>query len=97
MKEDFKGSKTYFQRRDMRSVKLQNESVAHEPVYLENAVFASLAQKILRAPEAHWGLAVVPPREKSFHILVKFCKVYCLESLGSLQTRLNNSAERRRL
>lgn len=55
-------------------MKLQNESVAHEPVYLENAVFASLAQKILRALEAHWALAVVPPCEKWFHILVKFCK-----------------------
>lgn len=74
MKEDFKGSKTYLQRRDMRSVKLQNESVAHERIYLENAVFGSLAQKILQAPEAYWGLAVVPPREKWFHILVKFCK-----------------------
>lgn len=74
MREDFKGSKTYLQRRDLTSMKLQNESVAHEPVYLENTVFASLAQKILRAPEAHWGLAVVPPREKWFHILVKFCK-----------------------
>lgn len=74
MKEDFKGSKTYLQRKDMRSVKLQNGSVAHERIYLENAVFASLAQKILQAPEAYWGLAVVPPREKWFHILVKFCK-----------------------
>ena len=47
MKEDFKGSKTYLQRRDLRSMKLQNESVAHEPVYIENAVFDSLTQKIL--------------------------------------------------
>lgn len=55
----------------MKSVKFQNESVDYEPAYLENAIFASLTQKI--PPETLKHTGTIPP-EMWYHILMKFFK-----------------------